>query len=289
MKAFKLYKESDGQARAKLPAFTLIELLVVIAIIAILAAMLLPALARSKQKAQGINCLSNLKQLTLAAVVYAGDYNDTLIPNVPTSTSGWVAGDVSGDGGPNGVTNLLNIDQAVLFSYNKSEGIYRCPGDLKPAIVTGFVVGLRVRSFSLSCMMGYNGGTASGAAAAIHPDYHENKKFSDVTSPGPSDALFFVDESDDPTPAKCSIDDGYFAQHEDPTGSTPKVQWGNWVASRHGNGSNFSFADGHASFHHWVEGKTQNLPGLGIGGAAGTAPEDLDLLWVRQGIYPNQK
>jgi prepilin-type N-terminal cleavage/methylation domain-containing protein/prepilin-type processing-associated H-X9-DG protein len=267
-------------------AFTLIELLVVIAIIAILASLLLPVLTKAKIKAQGINCLSNLKQLTLAAVTYAGDFNDAVIPNVPQSTAGWVAGDVSGSSGANGVTNLANIRAAVLFPYDQSVGIYHCPGDFKQAMVGGVRVGPRVRSYSLSCMMGDNG---AAAAAFIHPDYTENRKFPQILLPGASAALFFVDEATDPDPVKCSIDDGYFAQHEDPTGTNPKVQWGNWCSSRHGNGGDFSFADGHASFHKWVEAKTQSLTGLGAGGAPGTAPEDHDLLWVRQGIYPNQK
>ncbi|HEV2208557.1 MAG TPA: prepilin-type N-terminal cleavage/methylation domain-containing protein [Verrucomicrobiae bacterium] len=267
-------------------AFTLIELLVVIAIIAILAAMLLPALSKSKQKAQGTACLNNLKQLTLAAAVYAADFNDAIIPNIPQSTAGWVAGDVSGVAGANGVTNLANIRAAVLFPYNTSVGIYHCPADGVPAIVAGLSVGARVRSYSLSCMMGNNG---AAAASFIHPDYAEYTKFSQIRTPGTSDALFFVDEADDPVPAQCSVDDGYFAQHEDATGTTPRIQWGNWCASRHGNGGDFSFADGHASFHKWVEGKTHVLTGFNQGGAPGTAPEDLDLLWVRQAIYPNQK
>jgi len=285
MKIFKSNTPDDCSCRQRNYAFTLIELLVVIAIIAILAAMLLPALSKAKQKALGINCINNLKQLTLAAVVYAGDFNDALIPNIPGSANGWVAGDVSGSSGADGVTNLANIRAAVLFPYNKSEGIYRCPGDTRPAIIGILTVGPRVRGYSLSCMMGNSGGTG----AALHPDYTENKKFSDIKNPNTSDALFFIDEASDPNPPKCSIDDGYFAQHEDATGKTPQVQWGNWASSRHGNGGDFSFADGHAAFHKWVYPKTQFLSGFGTGGAPGTSPEDLDLLWVRQGLYPNQK
>jgi prepilin-type N-terminal cleavage/methylation domain-containing protein/prepilin-type processing-associated H-X9-DG protein len=283
-------KGKNIERRMKKNAFTLIELLVVIAIIAILAALLLPALAKAQQKAKGINCVSNLKQLTLAAIVYANDYNDAIIPNIAGLVDGWVAGDVSGNTGAVDVTNLANIDKAVLYPYNKSEGIYHCPGDNIPAIVGGITVGPRVRSYSLSDMMGKNdlGGGIGANSKNFHPDYPENLKFSNIINPGTSDAIFFIDEANDPTPTKCSIDDGYFAEFENASGTFQQVQWGNWMSSRHGNGGDVSFADGHAAFHHWVEDKTHKLSGGYNTGATGTFPKDRDLLWVRQGMYPNQ-
>jgi len=280
-------QKNDPKRRLSNRAFTLIELLVVIAIIAILAALLLPALAKAKQKALGIECISNLKQLTIAAVLYANDNHDAIILNVPQSDAGWVGGDVSGNNGANGVTNIANLQAALQFPYNPAIGIYQCPSDTKPAVVGGAPIGVRCRSYSLSCMMGDNG-TSDSALAGIHPDYPENIKFGDIRTPDTSSALFFVDEASDPNPVNCSIDDGYFLQHENSSGTYPATQWGNWASSRHGNGGDFSFADGHATFHRWVEGKTQSLTGLNQGGAVGTSPEDLDLLWVRQAIYPNQ-
>ena len=116
--------------------FTLIELLVVIAIIAILAAMLLPALSRAKQKAEGAACISNLKQLQMAWVMYADENNNFLVRNPSTSATsklGWITGVMSWDSAfmPNNDNyNTTNLTQSLLAPYsNRSTGIYKCPGD----------------------------------------------------------------------------------------------------------------------------------------------------------------
>jgi prepilin-type N-terminal cleavage/methylation domain-containing protein/prepilin-type processing-associated H-X9-DG protein len=273
--------------------FTLIELLVVIAIIAILAALLLPALTKAKQQGQGAKCMSNLRQLSLSWALYSGDNRNYFVPNggepeepadpldnhaLPGGTlAQWCPGrqDILAAG----VGNYLSIASAanntgyawiqvgLLYPYNKSVGIYLCPADMSSISSGGFVYP-HVRSMSMNAWiqpLPINDPTPPWNNGADDSNLRIYTKDSDLTIPGPANTWLFIDEN------PSSINDGWFvADPTDKTIATP--QWIDCPAVYHNRAGGISFTDGHVQIKKWTDPAVLSMTVNGILPSGGPTP-----------------
>ncbi len=245
------------------PGFTLIELLVVIAIIAILAGLLLPALSQAKATGHRIACLNNYRQLQFCWIMYIDDENGRL-PSNATLTGGsragysspigtWVTGCAWTD------TTTSGIEAGLLFKYNKSPRIYKCPSDRSTVRDQGQIP--RVRSVSMNMYMN----DVADANQAW-------QTFSQI--PSPSRAFVFIDEHQN------SIENSRFCVSQPGTWS-----WVDFPATRHRGGAVLSFADGHSDLWKWKEAATLEIskspPWIQ---QVAVSPGDRDLQRIQEGI-----
>jgi prepilin-type N-terminal cleavage/methylation domain-containing protein/prepilin-type processing-associated H-X9-DG protein len=232
-------RERSGSDAPFVPAsyaFTLIELLVVIAIIAILAALLLPALSKAKQRAQTIQCLNNIKQLQIAYELYATDNGNNVMDNSVSGVASpgaqaWIQGNVQAY-----TANYTNDPKnGVLYPYNTSLAIYKCPANRAFLIGTGRGAATvpHNRAFSVSVWLGSNLGDGNPVYA---PDIA--KRTTSVKNA--SDTSVFIEEN------QISIDNGAIGFNRIGIGGV----W-NLPSNRHNSAGNLSFMDGHAQTFKW--------------------------------------
>jgi prepilin-type N-terminal cleavage/methylation domain-containing protein/prepilin-type processing-associated H-X9-DG protein len=264
--------------------FTLIELLVVIAIIAILAALLLPALGRAKLKAQAVGCMNNSRQLMTAWRMYVEDNADVLPFAVCYDSSvtryAWTQGVIDpttptaqGNWNPD-----YTIRPGCIWPYcGNSMGIFHCPADTSYAINNFNKRVPRIRSMSMNCWVGGFGDMPPDYKLSIYsPEWNVHRKLTTMMAPGPSMTFVLLDERQD------SINDSAFCVNMEGYPNANSTVLTDFPASYHGGAAGLAFADGHSEIHKWKDSRT--TPPLNANGELPlnvSCPGNQDVVWMQ--------
>jgi prepilin-type N-terminal cleavage/methylation domain-containing protein len=263
-------------SRAQNQGFTLIELLVVIAIIAILAALLLPALAMAKHKARTVECINNERQLSLAASLYAHDNNDLLVLNNHSSSGGlpsgnpktWVAGIIYQNSDGTNRNLLVNPGYALFAPYISPTASYHCPEDHSTIHVGGGEYPV-IRSYVLNEYVGWSeyGSPPAG------PMGHIFRKFSQIDGPTPAQLFTFLDVNPK------SICWPFFGVYLDAPGAE---RFFHYPAIYHNQRAVLSFADAHVETHRWRDRRTLYPTSQNFHDHKDSSPNNLDIVWLQE-------
>jgi prepilin-type N-terminal cleavage/methylation domain-containing protein/prepilin-type processing-associated H-X9-DG protein len=292
--AFRLWRlrgsKGEGHASGAGHGFTLVELLVVVAIIATLAALLLPTLSRAKSKTQGVQCLNNLKQMTVAWTAYALDHQEKVVMNwgdqAVEDWQSWVRGNLCLDRDSpwfpiSESTNLLLLQRSPLAPYGTAPGLWRCPSDKSMKMQADGVRYPRSRTLTLNVWLGGDTPIMPG------PFYQWREKViqrtSQIRNPGPTDCFVFHD----------AREDGFYPSQFVTAGSGMESLVF-FPGSYHNGAGNFSFADGHVAANRWRDPRTcppvQDhwlLPWPSEASWHGiSSPGNPDVQWLREHAFP---
>jgi prepilin-type processing-associated H-X9-DG protein len=245
-------------------------------------------LSKAKLKAQGIRCMSNLKQIQLGWIMYSGDNNDRIVPTVgqgalqvsllpnPYTNPGnpenqWIYGDVSQPSATD--PNLLVL--GLIYPYTPNVNVFKCPADVRTAFGWGVTQPPgspnppTIRSMSMNGYMAPIVDKIETSTAPLNQSYRVFRKQGDLASIGASTCWVMIDEN------PYSINDGWFCANPDPTATS----WIDKPAVYHNNASGMSYADGHSEVHKWHDQNLINYRGPAETGVT-AEPGVNDISWL---------
>jgi prepilin-type processing-associated H-X9-DG protein len=238
--------------------------------------LLLPALARAKEKGKRAACLNNQRQLSLVWIMYAGDNNDALVSNGMTTTGGdannkmWLQGAFYDVTDQTNSALILDPKYALFAQYIRSPGVYHCPADRLWVQLAG-VNYLKIRSYSMNAFLGWQGEWDDRLCTfGTYKIFH---KVSELNNPTPAALFVFQDVQPD------SICWPYFGVTMAPPGGE---RFFNFPGTTHNDGAVVGFADGHAERHRWLDGRTIAAQSTSYHSHSESSSRNQDVLWLEQ-------